>query len=183
MGGRTTDVNLLKVKSTEQRIKLEPLDHVEGVPIGSTLIDFRIAQHIVERLAMIEEYLDGDLYCLAEEMLIGRFQTIKHSFPNPVVDQFWLEVKGLSGPRNFPEARITNSRMSIDRTTLQEIFDQQLKQIFSLTDERFQALQAECPDEHISYIILSGGLGSSPYLYEQIKKRYEMNFGFSSASI
>lgn len=156
------------------------MDHVEGVPIGSTLIDFRMAQHVCERLEMIQEHLDGDLYCLAEEMLMGRFQTIKHSFPNPVVEQFWLDVKGLAGTHSFPEAGIKNSRMAIDRATLTEIFDQQLHQIFNLMDDRILVLQEEFPDEQVSYIILSGGLGSSPYLFEEIKKRYEKNFGFHS---
>lgn len=168
------------MKSTEQRIELQPLDHVEGVPIGSTLIDYRMAQHVVGRLELIQDYLEGDLLCLADEMLMGRFQTVKHSFPHPNVDQFSLEVKGLAGTHNFPEAGITNSRMLIDRTTLQEIFDQQLQQIYALIDSQILALQAEYPEEEVHYIILSGGLGSSPYLHEQVKRRYEMNDGFRS---
>jgi len=173
-------VNLLRVKSIGQKIELEPLDHVEGVPIGSCLIDYQMALHIVKRLELIQEHLEGDLYYLAEDMLVNKFQTIKHSFPNPVVDQVHLEVKGLAGSQTYPEAGIKNSRMAIDRSTITEIFDAQVSQIFELIDERFLALEAEFPNEQISYIILSGGLGSSPYLYEKIKKRYEMNFGFRS---
>jgi len=153
---------------------------VEGVPIGSCLIDYQMAQHIVKRLELIQEHLEGDLYYLAEDMLVNKFQTIKHSFPNPVVDQVHLEVKGLAGSQTYPEAGIKNSRMAIDRSTITKIFDAQVSQIFELIDERFLALEAEFPKEQISYIILSGGLGSSPYLYEKIKKRYEMNFGFRS---
>ncbi|KAK1086943.1 hypothetical protein LTR33_001309 [Friedmanniomyces endolithicus] len=179
-GGGTTDVNLLRVKSMGRKIELEPLDHVEGVPIGSCLIDYQMAQHIVKRLELIQEHLEGDLYYLAEDMLVNKFQTIKHSFPNPVVDQVHLEVKGLAGSQTYPEAGIKNSRMAIDRSTITKIFDAQVSQIFELIDERFLALEAEFPKEQISYIILSGGLGSSPYLYEKIKKRYEMNFGFRS---
>ena len=170
----------MKVKSTEKQIKLEPLDHVEGVAIGSTLIDYRMAQHVVERLAVIEEHLEGDLYCLAEEMLMDRFQTVKHSFPHPKVDQFWLDVKGLAGSHTFPEAGIKNSKMEIDRTTLKEIFDQQIQEIFGLIDNRLLEHQAQRPDEQVSYIILSGGLGSSPYLFEKIQERYEMKSGFQS---
>ena len=139
-----------------------------------------MAEHIVKRLQLIRDHLEGDLYCLADEMLMGRFQTVKHSFPIPVVDQFWLDVKGLAGNHTFLEAGIRNSRMAIDRATLTGIFDQQLHQIFSLIDNRLLALQAEFPNEQVSYIILSGGLGSSPYVHEEIKKRYEMNFGFRS---
>jgi hypothetical protein len=139
-----------------------------------------MAQHVVERLELIQDHLEGDLYCLADDMLMGKFQIVKHSFPNPVVDQFWLDVKGLAGTHSFPEAGITNSRMAIDRTTLREIFDQQLQQIYALIDSRLLALQEEFPEEQVLYIILSGGLGSSPYLYDEVKRRYEMNFGFRS---
>ncbi|PIB01699.1 hypothetical protein CB0940_02019 [Cercospora beticola] len=179
-GGGTTDVNLLKVMSTKQKIELNPLDHVEGVPIGSTLIDFRMAEYIVERLKLIEEHLEGDLYCLAEEMLSGRFQIVKHSFPKPMVPHFTLEVKGLAGSHAFEQAGIKNSKMHIDREVLTEIFDQQLEQIYGLIDDRFLALEAEMPNERVSYVIMSGGLGSSQYLFEKMKDRYELNMGFSS---
>lgn len=144
------------------------------------MIDFQMTQHIVERLQLIKEHLDGDIYCLAEEMLTGRFQTVKHSFPNPVVDRFLLDVKGLAGTHDFPEAGIEGSKMAIDRRVLTDIFDQQLEQIFGLIDNRFLALAVEHPNEQVSYVILSGGLGSSPYLYEKIKERYELNKGFKS---
>lgn len=170
------------MKSIEKSIELEPLDHVEGVSVGSTLIDYQMTEHIVQRLRLIEAHLQGDLYCLAEEMLMGKFQTIKHSFPRPIVDQYWLEVKGLAGSCSFPEAGIVDSKMSIERETLETIFDRQIAQIFMMIDERLLGLQNEPQHSHlqVSYIILSGGLGSSPYLYGQLKKRYEMNVGFSS---
>lgn len=70
--------------------------------------------------------------------------------------------------------------MVIERATLKDIFDQQLTQIFGLIDDRLLNLEARSPNEQVSYVILSGGLGSSPYLYEEIKRRYEMNFGSRS---
>jgi hypothetical protein len=156
------------------------LDHVEGVSVGSTLIDFKIAQHVSERLELIKEHLDGEIPILAEETLAGQFQTVKHSFPNPIVEQFSLDMKGLAGSHTFPEAGITNSRMVIERATLKDVFDQQLNRIFELIDGRLLGLESRSPNEQVSYVILSGGLGSSPYLYDEVKRRYEMNFGFRS---
>jgi hypothetical protein len=156
------------------------LDHVEGVSVGSTLIDFKIAQHVSERLELIKEHLDGEIPILAEETLAGQFQTVKHSFPNPIVEQFSLDVKGLAGSHTFPEAGITNSRMVIERATLKDVFDQQLNRIFELIDGRLLGLESRSPNEQVSYVILSGGLGSSPYLYDEVKRRYEINFGFRS---
>ncbi|KAF2156898.1 actin-like ATPase domain-containing protein [Myriangium duriaei CBS 260.36] len=179
-GGGTTDVNILEVKSAGQRIQLEPLDHVEGVPIGSTLIDFRMSQHIVQRLFLIQGHLEGNPYYLADEMLRGKFEIVKHSFPNPVVPEFTLDVKGLSGTHSFPEAGIINSKMSISRIVLKDIFDEQLAKIFELIDNRLDLMQQETPTKQVSYIILSGGLGSSPYFYEELQKRYQKGIGFSS---
>jgi hypothetical protein len=156
------------------------LDHVEGVSVGSTLIDFKITQRVSERLELIKEHLDGEIPILAEETLAGQFQTVKHSFPNPIVEQFSLDVKGLAGSHTFPEAGITNSRMVIERATLKDVFDQQLNRIFELIDGRLLGLESRSPNEQVSYVILSGGLGSSPYLYDEVKRRYEMNFGFRS---
>jgi hypothetical protein len=156
------------------------LDHVEGVSVGSTLIDFKIAQHVSERLELIKEHLDGEIPILAEETLAGQFQTVKHSFPNPIVEQFSLDMKGLAGSHTFPEAGITNSRMVIERATLKDVFDQQLNRIFELIDGRLLGLESRSPNEQVSYVILSGGLGSSPYLYDEVKRRYEINFGFRS---
>ncbi|KAF2768854.1 hypothetical protein EJ03DRAFT_351864 [Teratosphaeria nubilosa] len=139
-----------------------------------------MAQHLVERLEPIQDHLQSDVLTVADEMMMARFQTVKHSFPNPVVDQVWLDVKGLAGAQDFPEAGIKQSRMSIDRAVLTEIFDQQVEQIFDLMDERLRILEENHPAEQVAYIILSGGLGSSPYLHEEMKKRYQMNYGFRS---
>ncbi|KAF2212423.1 hypothetical protein CERZMDRAFT_97695 [Cercospora zeae-maydis SCOH1-5] len=150
-GGGTTDVNLLKVMSTKQKMELNPLDHLEG-----------------------------DLYCLAEEMLASRFQIVKHSFPKPNVPHFSLDVKGLAGSRTFEEAGVKNSKMLIDRAILTEIFDQQLEQIYTLINNRFYALETAMPNDRVSYMILSGGLGGSQYLFEKMNDRYELNMGFTS---
>lgn len=179
-GGGTTDINILKVKSTEQKIELEPLDHVEGVSIGSTMVDNWMTDHILRRLALIADHLEADVYSVAADMISGRFQNVKHSFPTPVVDAFWLDVPALAGSQSFPEAGVEKSRMRFERSTLREIFDQQLEGMFSLIDERIDVLAQEFPGERLSYIILSGGFGSSPYLYEQVQKRYEKNEGYRS---
>ena len=91
-------------------------------------------------------------------------------------------MKGLAGSHSFPEAGIINSRMVIERATLKDIFDHQLTKIFNLIDGRLLSLEASSPNKQVSYVILSGGLGSSPYLYEEIKRRYEMNFGLRSSN-
>lgn len=179
-GGGTTDVNIMRVKSAGHKVELEPLDHVEGRAIGSTLIDFWMADHIGRRLEVIKEHLDGDYLSVAADMVNDRFQNVKHSFPLPLVDGFSLDVKALAGSQTFPQADIVNSRMRIERETLKGIFDTQVASMFELIEERLGVLAEEFPEEQLSYIILSGGLGSSPYLFEQMENRYGKNQGFRS---
>ena len=179
-GGGTTDVNVLRVKSVRSRIELEPLDCVEGVSVGSTLIDFNMAEHIVERLKRIEQHIQGDIHLVANEMLRGRFQTIKHSFPSPPADAFLLNIDGLPGLQTFPEADIQDSKMVIQRTVLEKIFREQTRRIFDLIDERLTDLQENFPEEHVSYLVLSGGFGSSPYLFAEAQRRYQMHDGWQS---
>lgn len=56
---------------------------------------------------------------------------------------------------------------------LQRIFDEQVDKIQKLLDEQFRELHEEHPEEQVSYLVLSGGLGSSPYVRDRIRKRYE----------
>ena len=113
-------MNVLKVKSIDPTVELEPLDQVEGVAIGSTLIDFRMAQHLIERLEPIKDSLEGDILWIVDEMIMSSvFQNIKHSFPAPMVEKFKLTVPGLTGRQSFPQAGIENSKMEVSRSFCQ----------------------------------------------------------------
>ena len=54
------------------------------------------------------------------------------------------------------------------------IFDDQIEKIVILIDKQLATLQNKKPQEHIIYLVLSGGLGSSPYLQESLRTRYEL---------
>lgn len=86
----------------------------------------------------------------------------------------------MAGRQTHEEAGIYNSEMRIERYVLKDIFDLQISKIFELMDERLTVLQMQDPNLRVSYMILSGGFGSSPYLYEEMKRRYERNFGYSA---
>lgn len=61
------------------------MDNVEGISIGSTLIDTIMGQHILERLELVEDRLEEDILQVVENMLQDVFQTVKHNFPKPMV--------------------------------------------------------------------------------------------------
>lgn len=118
-GGGTTDINILKIKNTEPgQHEIEPLDWVEGTAVGSTLIDFKIEELVLERLERIQEHLPAPAELLAEKMVnCSGFQTFKCSFGLDAQEglDLFLTVPTLAIGLDFPESNIQDSRMRITR--------------------------------------------------------------------
>jgi hypothetical protein len=180
-GGGTTDLNVLKLTSSAHngQTGLEALTWVEGEAIGSTLIDFKVQKLISERLESIRYHLQGEPWAVAEKMMRGRFETFKCSFGSEAsnVPHLPLYVPGLQPGMDFPHAQIEASAMIITKEELQRIFDAQIEKMFDLIDTQLRRLQEKHARENVSYLILSGGLGSSPYVYKKLKARYEIGGG------
>jgi hypothetical protein len=64
--------------------------------------------------------------------------------------------------------------MVIRHQELQAIFDEQIEKMFTFLDEQIQKLQRGHPGESINYLVMSGGLGGSPYLRQRLRNRYEL---------
>jgi molecular chaperone DnaK (HSP70) len=63
----------------------------------------------------------------------------------------------------------------LNREEFQGVFDERVDKIFQLVDSQIKQLQNTHARETINYLILSGGLGSSPYLKHRMRKRYEQD--------
>jgi hypothetical protein len=177
-GGGTSDVNILKVVSSGiGQTELEPLSWVEGRAIGSTLIDFRVEKLIAERLRSIKQFLPTEPEAVAFRMLreSSRFESFKCNLGDEAMDlpSLRLPVPGLAYGTNLEVAHIEDSQMIITKDELQKIFDDQVSKIVSLIDEQLAILQKTNPQETITYLILSGGLGSSPYLQMKLREHYQ----------
>ncbi|KAI5196368.1 hypothetical protein E4T39_07801 [Aureobasidium subglaciale] len=156
-GGGTTDINALKVKDNRSfRTELEPLRSVQGEAIGSTLIDFKVESIIAERLGRISNILTEPSEKLARSMMSDKFETFKCSFGSSTQNDLdlLLPIPGLPSGMNYPAAHIRSSNMVITRDELRRIFDEMIDS---------------------SYLVVSGGFGSSPYLKQRLRKRYELN--------
>lgn len=177
-GGGTSDVNILKVVSSGVgQTELEPLSWVEGRAIGSTLIDFRVEKLIAERLRSIIHYLPAEPEAVAFKMLreSSRFESFKCNLGDEAMDlpSLRLPVPGLAYGINLEMAHIEDSQMILTKEELQKVFDDQVFKIVNLIDEQLAVLQKTHPQEKITYLILSGGLGSSPYLQMKLKEHYK----------
>jgi hypothetical protein len=180
-GGGTTDVNILKVSESHLgQVELEPLAHVEGRPIGSTNIDAGVQNLITKRLELIRQHLSSEPRAIAERMTRTRkFDDFKCSFASEASDapKLSLHVPGLQTGHDFMQAHIEDSKMIITKEELQKVFNKQIEQIFRLVDEELKNLRTSHKGETVSYLILSGGLGSSPYVQKELRMRYEMGTG------
>ncbi|KAJ2992967.1 hypothetical protein NUW58_g1990 [Xylaria curta] len=66
---------------------------------------------------------------------------------------------------------IKNARMMFTRDHIKDIFDGVFKDIDNLIDDQIQSAKAK--EASITGIILVGGFGASPYLYEHLRNRYK----------
>lgn len=175
-GGGTTDLNILKVQSAARnRMELVPLSWTEGEAIGSTLIDWRIRLLIKERLNLIKHYLPGDVDAIVSKMMRDKFETFKCSFGSPGMDvpKLFLPIPDLQPGMDFRQAMIQDSKMTITREELQAVFDDQIDKMCTLIDKQIQIAKEKHSTANISYLVLSGGLGSSPYVQRRIRTSYE----------
>jgi molecular chaperone DnaK (HSP70) len=63
----------------------------------------------------------------------------------------------------------------VSREEFQQVFDERVDKIFQLVDSQIKQLQNTHARETIDYLILSGGLGSSPYLKHRMRQRYQQD--------
>ncbi|EEQ87740.1 uncharacterized protein BDCG_02860 [Blastomyces dermatitidis ER-3] len=175
-GGGTTDVNVLKILSSKgEPSKLEPLSHVEGQPIGSVFIDFSAHQLIFQRLENVRDHLPASPKDIAWEMMSGGFERFKCSFgtnTNWTTSSLRLKVPFLTG-MNFPEAEVYNGQIAITSDEIKQLFDVKIEEMYALIEDQLGRVQKKHPEEKISYLVLSGGFGSSPYVKRRLLERYE----------
>ncbi|MCJ1404496.1 hypothetical protein MMC11_007722 [Xylographa trunciseda] len=177
-GGGTTDVNILRLDSSPgEAAKLEQLSFVEGQSIGSTQIDMGFHNIVADRLSKIRDYLQGEPKDIADAMLLDkRFENFKCSFGSAAASanpDRYFEVPGLPpGGFNCPELGIEGSKMRLTSDELKSLFDVQVERMFKLIETQLDRLQKKEPTAIVTYLVMSGGLGSSPYIRNRLKLRY-----------
>lgn len=116
-GGGTTDINILKIASVGSRVELTPLSYVEGMAIGSALIDWKMSLIIQQRLELVKHRLQGQPQQLAEQMIRGRFETFKCDFGSEASnhEKYPLPIPGMEPGHDFRGSRIEDSKVIIKK--------------------------------------------------------------------
>ncbi|KLJ08222.1 hypothetical protein EMPG_16344 [Blastomyces silverae] len=192
-GGGTTDVSVLKVLSTEkfeirgqmeEVLQLEQLDYVNGRPLGSVQIDQAFQREIENRLIKID-YKSSDNGCspkyAARRLTKDFFLPIKHNYGHELVaslDTLSYPVPGVPKSYDNPDAGFKNGRIVLTDSDIRWLFDEQIQRIFGMIDEQLQRIEYITPPVEVTHFVLSGGLGSSPYVQDCFK----INYGYGKAA-
>jgi hypothetical protein len=181
-GGGTTDLSVLRVAQVEKEsVMLEQLDVVFGETIGSAAIDYEFEKLVHARLeeAHKVEELPISPEDAAWEMMKSRdFQSVKCEYGSPDdTPLFSIGIPRVPPSYNNPNCKIKNGEITFAREDLQKMFDKQIDKLFKLIDTQLQSLYQKLPNEQVSHLILSGGLGNSAYVQQRLRSRYSYNHG------
>ncbi|EME78602.1 uncharacterized protein MYCFIDRAFT_190830 [Pseudocercospora fijiensis CIRAD86] len=187
-GGGTTDLSALEVTETMTDVlllkQLRQVDIVGGENIGSVGIDFEFQKQVEAKLKLANSAtrFGIDPEEAAWEMAKGRdFQNVKcehgSSYEPP---RFSVPVQHLHLNCVSEEARISRGEMHFDKEELRGLFDHQIDKLFRVIDRQLHTLQDRLPERQISHLILSGGLGQSPYVQQRLIEHYRMPSGHFS---
>ncbi|KKZ68450.1 hypothetical protein EMCG_05909 [[Emmonsia] crescens] len=193
-GGGTTDVSVLKVLSkqtsetrgqVEEVLELQQLDFVNGRPIGSVRIDQAFQREIEDRLTKIDyKSNDNNLWSpksAARHLTKGDFQVIKQNYGYQIesaLDEKPIRVRGLPKSYHNPEAGFKNGRIILTNSDIRRLFEEQIQRIFRMIDEQLERIEELTPPEEVTHFVLSGGLGSSPY----VQDRFKIQYGYGKAA-
>ncbi|KAL2382635.1 hypothetical protein RJZ90_003140 [Blastomyces dermatitidis] len=149
------------------------------------------------RLENVRDHLPASPKDIAWEMMSGGFERFKCSFgtnTNWTTSSLRLKVPFLTG-MNFPEAEVYNGQIAITSDEIKQLFDVKIEEMYALIEDQLGRVQKKHPEEKIvripsalkslamvhlsnmrcmkSYLVLSGGFGSSPYVKRRLLERYE----------
>uniref|UniRef100_A0A0B7KIY5 Hsp70 family chaperone n=1 Tax=Bionectria ochroleuca TaxID=29856 RepID=A0A0B7KIY5_BIOOC len=174
-GGGTTDLALMRVTSGDSVFpQMSQVAAVQGIGIGSSLIDRAFVRLVSQRLAAcpeVQSSLPGD--CPARMARSHHFKTVKHKFGEKVYMQqvFKIQMEGVSFDFSHPGAGIEAGRMLFTKEEIQSLFDAQIDGMMRRIREQLDWISEAGLQEQVEYLILAGGLGSSAYIREEIQRQ------------
>ncbi|KAG8737707.1 hypothetical protein FRC10_007906 [Ceratobasidium sp. 414] len=161
-GGSTVDTTVYSVVATRPMLKLEEARASACVQAGAIFVDSaaeRYIQNVLKDIPMGSEDIQDSTARGVQD-----FENVaKRSFCD-VSEEKMIEVAGTRF--NNPSAGIRRGRMTIAGAIIKSFFDVCLGEITASVDQQVQGIA-------VSYMLLVGGFGDSPYLRQEFKKRYE----------
>ncbi|KAB5580556.1 hypothetical protein GE09DRAFT_950983 [Coniochaeta sp. 2T2.1] len=177
-GGGTTDLALMKVTSVNQQVpQMSSMHQVSGIGIGATLIDQLFVRLVAARLAQHPDVTASGQLPPDYALRLARshhFRTVKHKFGERAYmqPQFRMPLDGVAHGFSHAGLGIENGRMIFTLQEIQSLFDPQIEAISDKIIKELNWLQEQQHPQKVQYIVLSGGLGSSAYVRDQLQQRF-----------
>lgn len=191
-GGGTSDLSILHVQGAQRGVPdLKQLSVVRGGTIGSAQIYVAFAERMRTRLKNANEIrpigsLHGQVLEFREASWTmaksAQFQDAKCAFGSEDDIDFSITVPDLPSGYHNDELAIYDGKTTVDLKLLLGLFDSQLEPLLDLIGETISAFAEESPSKHITQLVLSGGLGSSLYVQQRIRKEFCTDARHSSLS-
>lgn len=187
-GGGTTDIALLQVDSGHgEPLKLKQIDKVYGKRAGSTQIDQDFEEHVWKKLKRLQEdhpRMVQDIKLTARNMAASlTFQVQKCTLGSRVSTiPFGVAVTGCPSDFSHNDSNIENGKLMFTPNKLAAFFDKRLETIFEAVDTQLKNLKILDGSRRVDYMVLSGGLGSSPYVKKKLDERYCKERRYSNAA-
>lgn len=173
-GGGTTDVALLEQTSLQGGMpELRELTNVPGIDVGSTNIDLAFEKLVESRLQASGLNLNRNTSWTM--MHSPDFQMWKCSFgelSSQDTPRFLVQVPLLNEAVSNRQAGIERGKMAFTHADFESIFDPQISEIIMLLRKQLDFMAQNHPGRNVRYLILSGGLGSSPYLMMRLRAAF-----------
>ncbi|UPK91770.1 hypothetical protein LCI18_002705 [Fusarium solani-melongenae] len=177
-GGGTTDLAFVKATAnTADSLTLEELHPVDGIGVGSAIIDREFAKLIHDRMKRHPDALSKlpQGFPLKASQSDG-FQAWKHALGSKDWDRsqndLLIEVSGLEKSYSNEDLGIKQGRLSFTRQQLESCFDIILKEIKGVIKRALDNFEGNNRlagiARHVNHIVLSGGLGSSDYVLKEL---------------
>ncbi|KAK8867494.1 Hsp70 chaperone protein [Apiospora arundinis] len=173
-GGGTTDFALMRVVEEREPFPLlSQISQVDGIGIGASLIDQAFVSLINDRFSQFPDLVDILPQDCAERLVKSeRFRITKYKFGEHVYKSstYKLPLEGVPFDFTHEAARIESGKVVLDWEEVQSLFDPHIDKIIEKIHEQLEWLQSNKITRPISYMILSGGLGSSKYVRDRLQE-------------
>ncbi|CAN8102288.1 unnamed protein product [Discula destructiva] len=174
-GGGTADFALMQVvDACEPFPTLKQLTQVDGVGIGSTLIDRGFSDLVENRISPhsdLSKQMPPD--CIEKLVRSEKFKTAKHKLGEQVFNSpvYRLPMEGMDFKFGHEGARIESGRFLVTREEMQSLFDPHIASMLKKIREQLELVQLKAfGNPQVKYMILCGGLGSSAYVRERLQE-------------
>ncbi|KAF8606749.1 hypothetical protein BDV93DRAFT_488634 [Ceratobasidium sp. AG-I] len=161
-GGSTVDTTVYSVVAARPVLKLEETRASACVQAGAIFVDAEAEKYIQNVLTNAALNPD-DIHDYTKRGVKDFECAIKRNFHDVVEDKA-VEIAG--SRFNNSVIRTRRGRMTIPGAVVKSFFDTCLEEIIASVDQQIDGVE-------VSYILLVGGFGDSPFIRKEFKARYE----------